>query len=163
MKKLILIILIFAGCSQVREVGSPTQRQPETTKTTPPKPNRVSTNKAPLSGYKISHAFKNKNRATTEKIYVKPFNDSIFTSLFITTSLNNLADTLYSIQKNQFRNKKGMDIEVAGEALKGYKFVAKNDRYITVVCVDKNLQESSDYITIQKDPLSNLFTVVPTP
>jgi hypothetical protein len=171
MKKLIIIILIISSCSKASEIKDTEQKQTNTKEkranqnslnSQQTKTNNIQENNY-LSDYKLVHTLRDRNGQITENIYVKPLNDSIFINLIITPVKVNNFDTLYYIEKNLLRNKKGVDIEVSNEDLKGYKLVMKKDKYITLVCVDNNLQESSDYLTIEKNNTKQLFEVQTAP
>ena len=95
-----------------------------------------------------------KNRLIGD-VFVKFVNDSVFTDLCVVKE----QDTIYTINKDVFNNKKGRDIVVYNKGFWGYMFVLRNNDHFTLSYYRNNGMNISDDITIEWNYDKNVLEV----
>ena len=109
--------------------------------------------------FQLIHTLKKSDSTIIGYVYVKYINDSVFTDLFV---LNN-KDTLYTIQKNVFYNKNGIDLTVYPYDFYGYRIILmKNDNLVLSYLRNGGVNVSDD-ITIQWNYKSKILETIKIP
>ena len=119
--------------------------------------NKIITNK-----YELAHTLKI-DSLNSASVFVRYFKDGLFDTLYIVKKVSGKSDTLYSIERDLFKNKKGKDLAVYPKNFYGYSFVLRKDKYIVLSYLRNKGENISDNITIQWNELSNRFQVLKTP
>jgi hypothetical protein len=105
------------------------------------------------------HTLRRNDSTCIGDIYVRYINDGFFTDLYV---INNV-DTLYTITKSSFTNKRGKDLEVVEEGFYGYKFVIYRNDYFVLSYFQNKGANISDNISINWNYDLKILEVLKTP